>query len=154
MTKKTCFRGGGTKAYAGARATEYGTIGKVKERIQVVLHTPKLESDLCPPTYAFRAGAVGGRGEVPIQAHLLENANFGTHRVLRTWSRECRAYVFIALSVGMRSAPSARQIRAGAASDAPRASFDSATGHTHARHKAFTKGLAKPGFVLSVIFFR
>jgi len=35
-----------------------------------------LESDLRPPTCAFRAGADGGRGEVPIQAHPLDNAIF------------------------------------------------------------------------------
>jgi hypothetical protein len=63
---KTCFRGGGTKAYTGARAAEYGTISELNECSQVVLRTPKLESDLCLPTCAIRAGAVGGRGKVPI----------------------------------------------------------------------------------------
>jgi len=147
---KTCFRGGRTKAYAGARVAEYGTIGGASERSQVVLRTPKLESDLCPPTCAFRAGADGGGGEVPIQTHPLDNAIIfvGNHRVLRTCAWECQAYVFIAL--GMRSTPSARQIRAQDASDAPRAAFDSATvepkqaGHTHACHKACVQGLAKP----------
>ena len=65
MAKAYC-PGGGTKAYTGARAAKCGTIGELNERSQVVLRTPKLESDPWPPTCAIRAGAVGGRGEVPI----------------------------------------------------------------------------------------
>jgi hypothetical protein len=40
------------RAYAGASVAEYGTVGGASERNQVVLRTPKLESDLCPPTCA------------------------------------------------------------------------------------------------------
>ena len=61
----TCFQGGGTKAYAGARATKCGAIGELNERNQVVLRTPKLESDPWPPPCAIRAGAVGGMGRSP-----------------------------------------------------------------------------------------
>jgi hypothetical protein len=59
-----------------------------------------LESDLRPPTCAFRAGADGGRGKFQTQAHIRWKTRFvfGTRRVLRTWSRECRAYVFLALA--------------------------------------------------------
>ena len=126
------------------------TIGEANERSQVVPRTPKLESDLCPPTCAFRSGADGGRGKVQTQAHIRWKSQFvfGTRRVLRTWSRECRAYVFLALQVCGAHLP----IRAQAASDAPRASFNSATeepkqvGHTHACHKAFVKGYCEARF--------
>ena len=137
------------QAYPGARAAEHGAIGEVNERSQVVLRAPKLESDLCLP---------GGRRRRKRRSPNT-SASAG-QRVFRNPSRAPSLVpgvpsVRLHRALGMRSTPSARQIRAQAASDAPRASFDSATvepkqaGHTHACHKACVKSIAKPGFVRS-----
>ena len=154
---KTCFRGGCSKfkAYAGASVAEYGTIGGASERSQVVLRTPKLDLGVGPAPSDLRLP--GGRGRRKRQSpntsasagqrHIF----LGNHRVLRTCSRECRTYVFIALGIAKHTFRAA---------DAPRSSFDSATvepkhsGHTRACHKAIAQGLAKPGFARRVFLFR
>ena len=100
---KTCFRGGCSKAYAGASVAEYGTIGGASERSQVVLRTPKLDPGVGPAPSDLRLP--GGRGRRKrrspnTSASAGQRLIFlGNHRVLRTCSRECRTYVFIALGI-------------------------------------------------------
>ena len=117
--ENTCFRGGGTKACTGVRAAEYGTISELNACNRVVRRTPKLESNLCPPTCAIRVGAVGRMGRSPNigasagqrESEPITCSRLGPGSAARTSSLRCRR--------GARTFR-AQLIRAQAASDAPR----------------------------------
>jgi len=116
----------GVRRGMGCRAW---TTGEADERSQVVPRTPKLESDLRPTCATGRARMAEEAKPKHKRTSAGQRVFFGTHlfsgtcRVLRTWLRECRAYVFLALPVCGAHLP----IRAQAGSDAPRASVRSAT---------------------------
>ena len=152
---KTCFRGGCTKAYAGARAAEYGPSAKRTNATKSCpAHRSWSRTCALPPVPSGRVRTA----EEAKSKHKRISAGkrdfvFGTRRVLRTWSRECRAYVCLALSVcgahleSGRFALKLRAMRRAPPSAPPRRSRNKLA--THACHKAFEKGLAKPGFVRS-----
>jgi hypothetical protein len=157
---KTCFGGGCTKAYAGARATEYGPSAKRTNATRSCpAHRSWSRTCALPPVPSGRAWPA----EEAKSKHKRISA--GQRNFFRNPSRAPNLVpgvpsVRLPRALGLRSTPSARQIRAQAASDAPHASFDSATvepkqaGHTHACHKAFVQGLAKPGFARSAFLIR
>jgi len=180
---KTCFRGGCSKAYAGASVAEYGTIGGASERSQVVLRTPKLDPGVGPAPSDLRLPGGRGRrkrrspntsafGPAPSDLRLPGGRGRRKRRSPNTSASAGQRHIFSEITacsalvpgsaertsssrLALRSTPSARQIR-----DAPRASFDSAmvepkhSGHTRACHKAVAQGLAKPGFARSACLFR
>jgi hypothetical protein len=114
---KTCFRGGCSKAYAGASVAEYGTIGGASERNQVVLRTPKLDPGVGPAPSDLRLP--GGRGRRKRRSPNT-SASAGQRHIFSDITA-CSALVpgsaesTSSSRLALRSTPSARQIR-----DAPR----------------------------------